>query len=122
MSGFEMSPWKIDLCKTPLDECERPYEMEFEHDLPDPPTPDRLRGYDHAHIAPRFSADQRGARDDHRWRSLVLAIGRAHAPGEVLGHMTQFGGGKESVDKGKAIVVPAPELDRGDRANWLRDA
>lgn len=119
--SYELSPWKIDLCRTPLSECERDWAMEFEHDLPDPPTPDRLQGYDHAHIAPRFSADQRGARDDQRWRSLLLAIGRAHEPGEVLGHMRESGG-KEAADKGKAIVVPAPELDRRDRANWLRDA
>lgn len=110
--AYELSPWKVDLCKNPFGGCPKENPIAFSM-LPPSPSPDRLIGYDHAHITARYSADQRIGREDETWRSLVFAIGRRFSEGDVIGRLVH--GGRE-----RSVVVP-PHKDRRSREAWLRD-
>jgi hypothetical protein len=74
MAGYDMMPWKLVFCDVDWDTCNGQVGMRISLvNLPPPPEPGRIpEGADHVHVRPKFSADQRGAREDHLWRTLVL--------------------------------------------------
>lgn len=75
MAGYDMIPWKLAFCDRPWGECtEAGFSIK---DLPSAPEPGRIpEEADHVHVRAKFSADQRDARGDHLWRTLLLCTTR----------------------------------------------
>lgn len=75
MAGYDMIPWKLVFCERDSRECSE--ECLYINDLPRAPEPGRIpAGCTHVHVRPKLSADQRDARGDHQWRSLLMGAMR----------------------------------------------
>lgn len=72
--GYDAFPYKVRPCDTRQQVCLRPEPYVMTKDLP--PTGASLPPGDHWHILPRGGADNRGARDLQRWKTLMLSLTR----------------------------------------------
>lgn len=73
--GYDAFPYKVRPCYVVTNMCQSPYPYMLPSQLPDPGVA-LDAAITHWHILPRGGADNRGARDLQRWKTLMLTLTR----------------------------------------------
>jgi len=127
--GYDMTPWKVQICGWVWMECETSGKVRIDS-IPRAPEPGRVpKEADHVHIVQKLSGEERDAREDHKWRGLLLGTARcshgrlytdncrgclggtaADVTGEHIGHTST----------GKRIIVP-PRNVVLDIRKWVEE-
>jgi hypothetical protein len=112
---YDMMPWKLVFCALDPKSCSLPDPI-YINDLPDAPEPGRVpEGCDHLHITVKLSGDQRNAREEEKWHSLLVGTARCEH-GRVARDACKKCPGKRAPDvvgkrigtahDGEAICIP----------------
>lgn len=127
MPGYDAQPFKVRPCDKPRGDCHRLEPTIASATLPDPGVA-LPSGVDHWHVLPRGGADNRGARDLQRWKTIVLAIVRC-AHGRLQGDVC-YGcpGGVSPSQEGREIgytytgrkIVCPPRERHNEPDEWIR--
>lgn len=122
---YDTVPWKLVFCPHSRYDCESVARIYIDG-LPEAPEPGRIpEGCDHVHVVPKYSGE-RDARDEEKWRALLLSTGRCEHGRAQMDACVSCPGGISPDVSGKRIgtaydgvpVVVPPREDWAEIKNW----